>query len=162
MAGTRLGEAIDAIIGILRAGTTAALLGADAVIDGPENLGDDVFTAVFIGYDGDPDGDAKATENWTADFVGAPVGRQQRDESFEINGAVISWGGDTDVASRRADALAAFNAVETDLRGRIDLGIGVGVPTTAQITAMDLYQEQDPAHGAQARIPFRVGVITRI
>lgn len=160
--GTRLGEAIDAVIAILKAGTTGTLLGQDAIYDGPTQSGDDVTTAVFVGWDGDVEGDATATRAWDADFAGAPVGRQQRDESFEIVCAVISWSGDVDVKSRRDSALDAFAAVETDLRARIDLGIGVGVPTTAQITGMQLYQESAPESGRQARIPFLVSVETRI
>ena len=159
---TKLDDAILAIIGILQAGTTGELLGADAIVDGPAATGDDPTTAVFIGYDGDSDGDGKVTENWTAGFVGAPIGRQARDESFEVTCAVVSWGGDIDVPSRRAAAVAAFSAVEDDLRAAVDLGLAPGVPTVAQVVQMDLYQEQDAQRGMQARILFRVGVETRI
>lgn len=153
---TRVHDAITATVAALQAGTTASLA---AVVDGPFLTGEDPTSAVYVGYDGDPEGDFNATENWSQDWAG--LGAQRKNESFDIVGCVISWSGDVTVADRRATALAVLGAVESDLRAAANIGLGLPQPTTVMWASGQLFQEQGP-RGLQARIPFSISVRTRI
>lgn len=153
---TRVNDAILAVVAALRAGSTADL--AD-VVDGPVLAGDDPETAVFVGYDGDPEGDMHATENWSQSWAG--LGAQRKDEAFDVVCSVVSWSGDDAVSTRRAVALAALAAVEDDLRGVLNIGLGLPQPTTAALVTGQLIQEPT-SRGMQVRIPFAVSVQTRI
>lgn len=153
---TRVDAAILATVAALEAGTTATLA---TVVDGPFLTGDDPETAVYVGYDGDPEGDFNATENWAQDWAG--LGAQRKNETFDIVGCVISWSGDVSVPERRATALAVLAAVESDLRAAANIGLGLPAPTVAAWASGQLFQEQGPK-GLQARIPFSISVQTRI
>lgn len=156
MPGTRVHDAINAIVAALNAGTTAALA---TVVDGPSNEATPFpGSYVFVGWDGDREGDYNATEDWTQDWAG--LGAQRKDESFDVVCAVVSGSGDANVASRRQEALAVLAAVETDLRAPLNIGLGLPSPSFARLSSAQLIQEW--VDGLRARIPFSISVQTRI
>lgn len=154
---TRVHDAITAVVAALNADATVT--GSAAVVDGPFITGDDPETAVYVGYDGDEDGDYNATENWTQEWAG--LGAQRKNETFDITCCVISWSGEVTVAARRQTALAVLAAVESALRSAVNIGLGLPQPTVATWSSGQLFQEQG-ANGLQARIPFTVSVRTRV
>jgi hypothetical protein len=156
MPGTRVDDAIGAIVTALRAGTTAALA---TVVDGPSGEATPMpGSYVFVGWDGDREGDYNATEDWEQDWAG--LGAQRKDETFDVVCAVVSGSGDYNVAARRQDALAVLAAVETDLRSALNIGLGLPSPSFARLSSAQLIQE--PVDGLRARIPFSISVQTRI
>jgi hypothetical protein len=164
MAETRVGDAIAAIVAVLRA--DPAVTDLASVVDGPIVSGADPETRIYIGYDGDNAGDYNATEEWSQGWVG--LGAGHRSESFSVVCAVWSWSGDMDVSTRRARALAALAAVQAALRDPLNRGLGLPGPTLAQWSQGQLMQEPviDEETGAvlglRARIPFSISVTTRV
>ena len=154
---SRVHEAITAVVVALNA--DPAVTGQATVVDGPFITGDDPETAVYVGYDGDEDGDYNATENWSQEWAG--LGAQRKNESFDITCCVISWSGEVAVAARRQAALAVLGAVESTLRAAVNIGLGLPSPTVASWSSGQLFQEQG-SNGLQARIPFRVHIETRV
>jgi hypothetical protein len=154
---SRVDAAILSVVSLLRA--DAGVTALATVYDGPAVVGDTPTTAVFVGYDGDPDGTMAATANWSRTPAG--LGGLRRDEQFDVLCCVVSWSGDVDVPSRRAAVMAAFIAVDSALWNALRIGLDLPQPTTAHITQGQLYQEQGPS-GLQARIPFGINVKTRI
>lgn len=157
MAASRVHAAITAIVAALNAASAVAALAT--VYDGPYLTGDVPPVAVHVGYDGDPAGDMAATSNWQQTWAG--LGALRKDEAFDVLCCLIASGGDTDVSTRRAAAVAALNAVEDALRTAVNIGLGLPQPTQAAFAAGELFQEQGP-NGLQARIPFAISVRTRI
>lgn len=161
---SRVDAAITAIVAALQADAVVPTLAA--VVDGPLVGGDQTETRVYVGYDGDPDGDFNATENWSQDWAG--LGAQRKDESFDVVCAVWSFSGDLDVPARRQKALAVFSAVEDALRTPLNIGLGLPQPTVAWLSSAQLVQEpvravdSDQLIGLRARIPFSISVRTRI
>jgi hypothetical protein len=154
--GTRLDDAIDAIVAALNAGTTAALA---TVVDGPSEQATPMpGSYVFVGWDGDAGGDFAATENWEQDW--AALGAQRKNESFDVVCAIVSGAGDPAVAARRQTALAILAAIESDLRAALNIGLGLPQPTIARLSSAQLIQEW--VDGLRARIPFSINVQTRI
>lgn len=164
MPGTRVGDAIAAIVAALKADSAVTALAA--IVDGPIVSGDDPETRIYVGYDGDNEGDYNATEDWSQDWAG--LGAQRKTETFDVVCAVWSWSGDMDVATRRARALAALDAAQTALRAALNIGLGLPQPTVAQWSQGQLLQEPviDPVAGTvdglRCRIPFSISVSTRI
>lgn len=157
MAASRIHDAITAIVAALNAASPVTALAT--VYDGPYITGDAPPSAVFVGYDGDPDGDMAATAEWTQKWAG--LGALRKDEQFAVLCCLVSWSGDETVPARRAAALAVLNAVEDTLRAAANIGLGLPQPTIAEFASGQLLQEQGP-RGLQARIPFAVTVKTRI
>lgn len=164
MPGTRVGDAISAIVTALQVDSTVASLAT--VVDGPRIMGDEPETVIWVGYDGDNEGDYNATENWVQDW--AALGAQRRSESFNVVCAAWSWSGDMDVANRRARALAALDAAQMALRGALNIGLGLPQPTIASWVQGQLIQEpvisavDGTVLGLRARIPFSINVVTRV
>lgn len=156
MPGTRVADAILAIVAALESGTTAALA---TVVDGPSAEATPMpGSYVFVGWDGDREGDYNATEDWEQDW--AALGAQRKNESFDVVCAVVSGSGDPRVAARRQTALAVLAAVETDLRSALNIGLGLPQPTFARLSSAQLIQEWED--GLRVRIPFSINVQTRI
>ena len=142
--------AITALVAALE-----AVLDPGIVYDGPELTGDAPPVVVCVGYDGDPEGDFRAVENWVQTWLAA-LGQQRREESFDIVGCVVAFSGDTDIAAKRAQVFTTFAAVETVLRSLGDMGFGS--PAQVEFSGGEFYQEQTLS-GLQCRIPWRVSVI---
>ena len=132
-----------------------AAVGAAIVFDGPEIVGDVPPVAVIVGYDGNPEGDMRAVENWTQDWIG--LGAQRKDEAFDIVCCVVAFSGDTTVADKRAAVFATFATVESTLRTATLAALGLAAPALAEFSAGEFYQEQTGS-GLQCRIPFTVSV----
>jgi hypothetical protein len=150
MATSAVPAAITALVAALE-----SVLDPGIVYDGPELVGDLPPVAVCVGYDGDPEGDMRAVENWVQTWAG--LGAQVKDESFDILGCVVAFSGDTAIGAKRAQVFAAFGTVETTLRTATLATLGLTAPAMAQFVAGEFYQEQT-ANGLQCRIPWVVSV----
>jgi hypothetical protein len=147
---SRVPAALDALVAALE-----AVLDPGIVYDGPELTGDTPPVAVCVGYDGDPEGDMRAVENWAQTFVG--LGAQRREESFDILGCVVAFSGDTTVKDKRDAVFATFGTAETALRAAANQALGLGAPAQAEFTSGEFYQEQT-TQGLQSRIPWTISV----
>lgn len=144
---SRVFDGINTVVTILR---TA---GAN-VVDGPVVVGDSL-DFVYIGYDGDPDGD------WSAATMGqdwAGIGTKKRDESFNIAGAVVSRYSADDAQTARARVQAQFTIVETSVLADPSLGL----PGQVQYCVADVQPIQLFAESGQYRLSFVIRVQTRI
>jgi len=145
---------VPAVLTALVAALEGAL-GANVVFDGPEIVGDVPPVAVCVGYDGDPEGDMRAVENWVQDWIG--LGAQRKEESFDILCCVIAFSGDITIADKRASVFTTFGVVESTLRNSALSALGLAAPAIAEFSSGEFYQEQTSA-GLQCRIPFTVSV----
>lgn len=123
---------------------------------GPELTGEH-GAALWVGYDGDPGGEFQAV---IQDSAWAGLGAKARDEEFVVRCAATVLIGDDDVDAAVALAEQIVGAAETALRGDPSLG-QTPPPFQAAITAQQLFIEPTPP-GTQVRVPFDVGVKTRI
>lgn len=141
---TRVFDGIDTVVTILR---TA---GAN-VIDGWEVVGD-TLDFVYIGFDGDPEGDLSAADI-NQDWAG--IGTKKRNEFFDIVGAVVSrYSADTPKTSRDR-VKAQFTIVETAVLA--DPSLGFSPPCVAGVNPVQLFAEP-----GQYRLTFVIRVQTRI
>lgn len=154
MAGSRIPTAIDALVTRLR--STTALDGVD-VHDGPFLTSDPGPEQVYVGYDGDPEGEFQAVES-SEEFIG--IGAKRKRESYSITCSLLAARGDADVQKARNRAFELYNAVNTELRS--DNALGIPPPVVAAIRTSGFFMEQDPSVGIQARIVFMVDVQDRI
>lgn len=141
---SRVFDGINKVVDIL----TAA--GAN-VVDGPVVVGD-TADFVFIGYDGDPDGD------WSAAIISqdwAGIGTKKRNEFFDIVGAVVSRYSADDAKTARTRVQAQFTLVENAILA--DPSLGFAPPCVAGVNPIQLFAED-----GQYRLPFVVRVQTRI
>lgn len=123
--------------------------------DGPVVTGD-FDSAVFVGYDGDPEGDFTTV---LMDQQWAGLGNRSRTEVFDIVCAAVVLLGNEDVRSAREATFALLATVETAVRNAPTLG---QAPTfVAQMKPMQLLTEPTTS-GFQARLVFHVHVETRI
>lgn len=154
MAETRIAEAIDAVLVSLRA--SLALADPVAVYDGPMVSGDYARQAVFVGYDGDPEGEFRA-----ADLVQAPTGpgSRVRDEQVVILGCAVAWSGDAEIKPLRDQVVALFAAVNAALRA--DHSQGLPNPAAFSLSAGALFQSPR-TDGLQARLPFTITANLRV
>lgn len=131
-----------------------AVLDPSIVYDGPEITGEVPPVAVCVGYDGDPDGDMRAVENWTQTWAG--LGQGGKYEAFDVLGCVIAFSGETTIVDKRAAVFATFATVETVVRPpSLPAALGLSSPAMAEFAAGEFYQEQTTG-GLQCRIPFTV------
>lgn len=140
---SRLFDSIDAVITAL---TNAGL----TVLDGTGPTGD-YQASVWVGYDGDPDGDWRAAD---IDQQWAGVGTTKVDETFDIVCAIVAPFDET-VKSGRDSVKALFATVETTLRS--DLSRGFTPPYIAMVRPRQLFYDPDGA-----RLVFSVTVNTRV
>lgn len=148
---SRVPATIDALV----AGFTAAGL---KTWDGPVLTGD-FADSVYVGYDGDPEGDYEAA---TMDQQWAGLGAKARTETFDIICAVVVLIGDDGpqiVKMARDTAYSMLATAETVLRADPSLA---QIPMfVAEIRPMAIYIEPGP-QGDQARLVFHIHVQTRI
>lgn len=150
---SRVPAVIDALVALFYA---APALDDVKVVDGPIVTNDPLPQAVFVGYDGDPEGDGEAvsfTQAW------ASIGQKARDETFTVTCAVAAWKGSTKVKPVRDLAYELLAAVENTLRA--DPSLGQPPPTVVAFASGSLIQSQKHG-GIEVRIPFQVAVQTRI
>lgn len=152
MGTSRVPATLDRLVSLLGATTLT-------VVDGPL-VTDDPADAVYIGYDGDPDGDfqtASPEQEW------AGLGASRRDEEFDIHCAAVALVGDGLVKAARDAAYAQTAIVEATVRA--DPSLGLGPPTSpvfvAEFRGGPVFTEPTPA-GYQVRIVFNIHVRTRI
>ncbi|MER7063960.1 hypothetical protein [Streptomyces albidoflavus] len=146
-------DVIDALVALF--GAAPALAGVK-VVDGPLVTNDPLPQAVFVGYDGDPEGEGQAadmSQEWAA------IGQKARDESFTVTCAVAAWKGSTTVRPIRLRAFELLAAVEDALRA--DPALGLSPPTVVAFASGSLVQSQRQS-GVEVRIPFQIAVKTRI
>lgn len=145
MATSRIPATINAVVTALR---NAGL----KVWDGPVITGD-YGDAVYIGYDGNPEGEFQSTSG-TQSWAG--LGAKRRNERFTIFCAVVALVGDSgDVQGSRENAYALLAGVEDALRA--DPSLGQPPPFVAAMNSNDLFLEQGDA-GLQSRIVFTIDV----
>lgn len=158
---TRLHDVIVELVSRL----AAALDGAAVVVDGPffDGKSDYPPDAVYVGWDGDTDGDRAATADWSQEWAGG-LGRPvaPKNESFGVLCCVISWvdGTSEDIPDCRANALSVLATVNTTVRA--DATLGQPQPGQGLISEGQLYQEEGPQGGVQARVPFVIHWTGRI
>ncbi|MFJ9374432.1 hypothetical protein [Streptomyces sp. NPDC101455] len=153
MSTSRVPELIDALMAALAASPDLATV---QVVDGPLVTDSAAQEWVFIGYDGDEEGDfitATTQQEW------AGLGAKKKNEDITLTGAVLVQRGSTDVRSCRIRTYEVFAAVENVLRA--DPSLGFPTPTVCAVTEHTFHQEQT-ADGIQGRIPFAVACTTRI
>lgn len=145
---SRVPAAIDAVVALLTAADVKTW-------DGPVVTGD-YTAAVFIGYDGDPDGDFISTEG---DQEWSGLGAKARTEDFDITCAAIALLGDGTVKDARDAVYAMVEKVETALRGSPSLG--QPSPFVAGFRPGTYFMEPT-SDGYQARLGFFISVKTRV
>lgn len=125
---------------------------------GPVVTGDPA-DSVFIGYDGDPDGDMEAVasdEDW------AGIGAKRRDERFTVRCAIVVLVG-TAVPLDAIERVYAILAIIAH-RLRVDPSLGLGPPRSpvyyAEIASVAVHNDQT-SRGIQTRMVFGVRVRTR-
>lgn len=134
----------------------AAALDGVRVVDGPIVTSEPLHEAVYVGYDGDPDGGGDAVDfqqQWAA------IGQKAKDETFTVTCAVVVWRGSTTVRPVRLRAFEVLAAVEDVLRA--DPSLGLPPPSVVAFASGSLVQSQRQS-GIEIRIPFGVAVQTRI
>lgn len=153
MATSQAPTLIDAIVTALQA---APELVDVRVIDGPIVADEAPQDWIFVGYDGNPEGDFGSV---STDQEWAGIGAKRRDESIAVVCSVVATRQLTDIKSARDRAYALFAVVEDTLRE--DPSMGMPPPTVAEVTVPTLHQEPTD-QGMQARLTFTVACQTRI
>lgn len=135
---------------------TAAVGDVGNVYRGPFVTGE-LKPAIWVGYDGDPEGDFKTAEP-TQEWAG--IGAKARDEEFDVVCAATALIGDenVDLAWDAVDAL--LEVVENTLRADPSLG-QTPPPYVAEYRPGPTYTEPT-ANGWQVRAVFNVHVKTRL
>jgi hypothetical protein len=144
MAQTRVFAAIDAIVAAL----TAAGL---KVWDGPI-ITDDYGDAIWVGYDGDPDGDflsAETTQEW------ANLGATRRSETSSIICCAMATRGDEAARAARQAVSALVETAGSALRA--DPSLGQPQPFVAGLMPGNLYVVPTE-QGVEARQVFSVRI----
>lgn len=121
------------------------------VVDGWDPVGD-TLDYVFIGYDGDPEGDLSAAtiaQDW------AGIGTKRRDEFFDIVGAVVSRYSADGASTSRDRVKTQFTLVENAILA--DPSIGLSLPCVAGVNPVQLFAE-----AGQYRLVFTIRVQTRV
>lgn len=148
MATSRVPATIDALVAAL---VTAGI----TTWDGPVVTGD-FENAVYIGYDGDPDGQF---ETVVMDQEWAGLGAKARSEVFDIICCAYVLNGAADTKSVRDTVYGLLATVETTLRNNPTIGqapmfLGAIKPQTLFTWST--------ADGVQGRLVFHINVKTRI
>lgn len=121
-------------------------------------LTEDYADALWVGFDGAP-ADFSEYQAVTQDTEWAGLGARDRTERFDVTCAVTVLTGETTLGPIIARASAIVEAAETALRA--DPSLGQAPPFVAAIRSQQLFIEPTTS-GTQVRIPFTVGVTTRI
>lgn len=123
--------------------------------DGPLVTGD-FADSIFVGYDGDPEGDFATVE---VDSEWAGIGARARDEEFDVVCAVVALVGENDTKLARDNAYVLLKLAADALRA--DPSLGQVPPFVASLKGGPVFTEPTES-GYQVRIVFRVHVKTRI
>jgi hypothetical protein len=154
MTTSRVPEAVDALLAILRAAD--GLAEAD-VIDGPASINYTKRLRLYVGWQ--PGADAAVTLEQSFNSAGA----RTRDEAFTISCYAEARAGDKDMQARRSEVFALVGEVETALRATNDAPTAPTLNSTvlwAHLTAGDLTQVQQ--EGSLAGLAFTVTCQARI
>jgi hypothetical protein len=76
--------------------------------------------AIAIGHDGSTEGDDMTTASVRQEYI--QLGAKSKFEDAEINCALWSWDGTSDLASRRTRAFAILGEIETVIRSDVSFG----------------------------------------
>jgi hypothetical protein len=155
MSTSRVPATLEALVALFAAAPTLGGAGVE-IIDGPMVTGDPLREAVYVGYDGDPDGDFESV-TFAQEWAG--LGARAKDETFTVTCAVSVWSGSTKVVPMRVRAFEVLGEVETTLRAEPSLGLPP--PTVVAMASGSLVQSQRGS-GLECRIPFQIAVQTRI
>lgn len=150
---SRVPDVIDALVALFAA---APALAGVKVIDGPVVTSDSLKDAVFVGYDGDDEGEGQAVE-FTQEW--ASIGQRAKGETFSVTCAVVVWRGGTKVRPIRVRAFELLAAVEDALRD--DPSLGLPPPSVVAFASGSMSQIQG-SPGLGVRITFQIAVKTRI
>lgn len=152
MATSRVPATIDKLVELW----TAAVADNGNVWDGPR-ISSDFKPSLFVGYDGDPEGDFKTADpgqEW------AGLGARTRDEEFDIPCAAVALIGDDNTKLARDAVYTLLAIAENTLRADPSLA-QTPPPYVAEFRAGPIYTE--PAEtGYQVRGVFSVHVKTRL
>lgn len=148
MAGTRLDATIDALVALWTAAGVAAVDGW--IVSG------DTGTRLFVGYDGDPEGEFQVAD---LESEWAGIGTTKRDEAFDVVCAVVTRSGFRTPKEARDEALAVFHTASNALRANPSLGLSP--PFTAAPVPGALYTPPGST-GVQGRLVFTVHIETRV
>jgi len=119
MAISRYAAATDAIVALARADTTLTTAAVE-IVDGPPIQQQYGTTVLYVGWTGDEESDAAGTIQSAYHDLGPAA---KRDETCEIRCITRAVRGDDNMSQARADAVAAFGALETALRANVSLGL---------------------------------------
>ncbi|MET7479536.1 hypothetical protein ABZT17_34955 [Streptomyces sp. NPDC005648] len=150
---SRVPELIDAFIAALEA---SADLDGVQIVDGPLVTDSAATEWVFVGYDGDPDGEFMTTQT-TQQWAG--LGAKAKSEDIALVCSVLVRRGSTDVKACRMRTFAIFGAVEAVVRANPSLGLPP--PTICSVAEHTFHTEQTD-RGIQGRMPFTLTSSTRI
>lgn len=150
---SRVPDLIDNLIAALKA--SAGLSGVQ-VVDGPLVSDTAASEYVFVGYDGDPEGEfatAGTSQQW------AGLGAKAKNEDITLTCAVLVQRGSVDVKACRVRAFEIFAQVEAVVRA--DPALGLPPPTVCSISETSFHTEQTD-RGVRGRMPFTLSCTTRI
>ncbi|MFD4343406.1 hypothetical protein ACFWQ6_00740 [Streptomyces coelicoflavus] len=145
MAPSRVPELIDNVLAALKLSPELAKV---KLVDGPLVSDSAASEWVFVGYDGDPNGEystASTSQTW------AGLGAKAKNEDISLTCAVLVRRGSTDVRACRRRTFEIFAAVEAVVRA--DPSLGMPPPTVCSITDTAFFTEQTD-RGIQGRLPF--------
>lgn len=148
MSTSRVPATIDALV--------AALTGAGVTTWDGAVVSGDFENAVYVGYDGDPDGDFKTV---VMDQEWAGLGARARTETFDIICCAYVLSGAADTKSVRDTVYGLLATAETTLRANPSLG--QASTFVAAIKPQELFTWPTTG-GVQGRLVFHVHVQTRI
>jgi hypothetical protein len=137
--------------------TTFRVVSGLTVFDGPEFglTADSVGEFVIVGGNGDPDGDPGAiTQAWKG------LGHNSRDETGEVNCAVIVQTGDTVIKTSRDRAFVLLASLETALLADPTLGAAVTAGWMLPINGTP--EQRENSLGSYVRLPFTISYNTRL
>lgn len=152
---SRLVQTILAVHAKVAAASAITAAGARVEL-GPVVSGDPSDT-VWVGYDGDPEGEFRAGRR-DSEWVG--LGAKKRDESTFVTCAITTLAGDGDVTAALTRIDVLFDALEDSLRADPSLGQSP-TPFVAAVDDGDLFMDLTTA-GLEPRLVFTVAIKTRI
>jgi hypothetical protein len=159
--GSYFDDAILQIVARLQADATLTA-GGWVVFDGEDSPGDDDTRIIYVGWDGDKDGDRLQVTDLQLAYRG--LGANRQDERFGIPCSLFVLGkGDAEDApgmrETRATARDGFGAVVKALGSRANNGLGFPGPARSGVTDGRAYAEVSLR---RYRIAFTVSVSARI
>lgn len=149
MGDTRVPDTINRLVQVWSAAVGTTVWNG-AIVTG------DFSDCLYVGYDGDPEGDFQAVD---CDSEWAGLGAKARDEEFDVICAAFALDGGNDVSAARTRVYALLKVAADALRA--DPSLGFTPPYTAEVKGGELFTPLTDK-GIEARVVFRVHVETRI